>query len=240
LRLLTYEKGMVSMRDRTVAGIGYATVDRDVEGGHRKTPVPYLPKIVVERIHPDAVIPTYASEGDSGMDVYAVEDMLLAPGETALCATGLKFAIPLHPFHELGYRWEAQARPRSGVSVKTAIRVANAPGTIDNFYRGEVKVILTNTAQPGYELERERDEVTGAIASINIEPIRTDYAFGMDGKQVFTGNFSSNIRGTALIRKGDRVAQMVFAEVIRPLEIVEGTVDADTDRGAGGFGHTGK
>jgi dUTP pyrophosphatase len=212
--------------------------------------VPVLPKIVVERIHPDAVIPTYASEGDSGMDVYAVEDMLLEPGETGLCASGLIFEIPKHPFHEMGYRWELQARPRSGVSYKTAIRVANAPGTIDNEYRGEVKIILTNTAQREYTPGTERDADTGAVHSVELDVGMASEALDLKNERVgFAELRNKNLLemwgekvpvGTVIIQKGDRVAQLVFNEVIRPLEIVEGKVNTGTDRGAGGFGSTGK
>lgn len=93
--------------------------------------------VPIQLCHPNAKIPTYAKLGDAGMDVYAVEDITINPGETKIVPTGLKMAIPL------GY--EIEVRPRSGLSVKSPLRVANAPGTIDSGYRDEVGVIITNT-----------------------------------------------------------------------------------------------
>ena len=93
-------------------------------------------KILVEKICDDAVLPSYAHDGDAGMDLYAVEDVILEPGETKLIKTGLKMAIPV------GY--EVQIRPRSGISLNTPLRIPNAPGTIDSGYRGEICVIMEN------------------------------------------------------------------------------------------------
>ena len=93
--------------------------------------------VAIELCHADAKIPTYAKVGDAGMDVYAVEDVTINPGETVIVPTGIKCALPL------GYEFEV--RPRSGLSVKTPLRVANAPGTIDSGYRDEIGVIITNT-----------------------------------------------------------------------------------------------
>lgn len=201
--------------------------------------VPVMTRLTFQRIHEDAVLPKYAKDGDSGMDVYAIEDVMLVPGETALIPLGLRVAIPRHPFHEIGYRWEMQARPRSGVSSKSALRVANAPGTVDNTFRGELKIIVDNIAWPEFDIECDRDEDTGAVERVELNKMSSSYVRGVDGSEVFTGNFSSYQRGTHLIRKGDRIAQLVIVEVIRPLDIVEGIVDTDTDRGTEGFGSTG-
>lgn len=201
--------------------------------------VPVMTRLTFERIHSDAVLPKYAKDGDSGMDVYAVEDVMLAPGETALIPLGLLAAIPRHPFHELGYRWEMQARPRSGVSAKSALRVSNAPGTIDNTFRGELKIIIDNNAWAEFEVEHERDDDTNAVTRVELNKMTSSYVRGIDGGHIFTGNFTANAHGTYLIRKGDRIAQLVLVEVIRPQEIVEGKVSTDTDRGADGFGSTG-
>lgn len=92
--------------------------------------------VKVKRLHPDAIIPKYAKPGDAGFDLVAVEEVIIAPGETFLVSTGLAFEIPE------GY--ELQIRPRSGMSAKTKLRIANAPGTIDSGYRGEVKIIVNN------------------------------------------------------------------------------------------------
>ena len=95
-------------------------------------------QIPIEICNPEAKIPTYAHKGDAGMDVYSTIDVTIAPGETKLIPLGFKVAIPE------GY--ELQVRPRSGFSLRTNLRVANAPGTIDSGYRDEVGIILHNCA----------------------------------------------------------------------------------------------
>ena len=92
--------------------------------------------IPIQKCHPDAVIPEYQKVGDAGMDVYAVEDVTINPGETKIIPIGIKVALP--------YGYELQVRPRSGLSAKTPLRVANAPGTIDCGYKDEIGVIVTN------------------------------------------------------------------------------------------------
>lgn len=92
--------------------------------------------VYIEKMSDDIVIPVYASEGDAGMDIRAVEDIVIKPHETKLVSTGIKIAIPV------GY--EIQIRPRSGMSLKTNLRIANSPGTIDSGYRDELKIIVTN------------------------------------------------------------------------------------------------
>ena len=87
-----------------------------------------------------AKVPTYAHENDSGMDVYAMDDYIIKPGETALIPTGVKMAVPE------GY--EIQVRPKSGKSLKTKYRVANTPGTVDAGYRDEICVIIENIEAP--------------------------------------------------------------------------------------------
>ena len=97
-------------------------------------------------IHEDAVIPEYAHVTDAGADIYAIEDMAVKPHTTVLVRTGLKVAIPT------GY--EIQIRPRSGMSLKTTMRIANTPGTIDAGYRGEVCVIMENTGNLTYNISK--------------------------------------------------------------------------------------
>ena len=83
-------------------------------------------------------LPTYATAGAAGMDAVAAvdRDLVLAPGGRAPVPTGLKLAIPD------GY--ELQVRPRSGLALKHGLTVANAPGTIDSDYRGELMILLAN------------------------------------------------------------------------------------------------
>lgn len=94
-------------------------------------------EVQIQLINSDAKLPTYAHSTDAGADIYASDTVVFEPGETKIVPTGIKVAIPI------GY--EIQIRPRSGMSLKTGMRIANAPGTIDSDYRGEVGVIMTNT-----------------------------------------------------------------------------------------------
>lgn len=94
-------------------------------------------KVRIKKLHPDAVIPKYATLGSSGFDLVAIEDVELRPSETRLVKTGLAI--------DVGTGYELQVRPRSGLSLKSPLRVANSPGTVDSDYRGEICVIMTNT-----------------------------------------------------------------------------------------------
>jgi dUTP pyrophosphatase len=96
-----------------------------------------MQSIKTKKLNEKAVIPKYQTSGAAGFDFHSTDDVVIMPGDTALVGTGLAFAVP-----EL---FELQVRPRSGLSAKTGLRVANAPGTVDSDYRGEVKIIITNT-----------------------------------------------------------------------------------------------
>ncbi len=96
-------------------------------------------EVCIELCHRDARLPEYARAGDAGMDIYAVEDCLIEAGVTKIVKTGLKVAVPTG--------FEIQIRPRSGVSLKTPLRLANSPGTIDVGYRDEIGIIVHNTSQ---------------------------------------------------------------------------------------------
>ena len=90
----------------------------------------------VVRLDPSAPLPTYAHPGDAGMDLAANEALTLAPLARAAVATGLAIAVP--------EGWVGLVHPRSGLALREGLTVANAPGTIDAGYRGELKVILVN------------------------------------------------------------------------------------------------
>lgn len=96
----------------------------------------------------DVPLPSYESEGSSGMDIRAnvKEDVLLNPGEIKLIPTGFAVSVPL------GY--EAQIRPRSGLALKHGIGLVNSPGTIDSDYRGEVGIIMTNWGSESFPIRR--------------------------------------------------------------------------------------
>jgi dUTP pyrophosphatase len=81
-------------------------------------------RVNIKKLSENAIIPSYQTPGSSGFDFHAIEDMEIDPRKTALVKTGLSMEIPE------GY--ELQVRPRSGMSLKTKIRVANSPGTVDS------------------------------------------------------------------------------------------------------------
>ena len=130
-------------------------------------------------------LPTYATDGASGMDLRAFidEPVILKPMERRLILTGLFVQIPE------GY--EGQVRARSGLAIKHGIGLVNSIGTIDSDYRGELKIPVINF-----------------------------------GNESFT------------INNGDRIAQLVIASYERVVPIMVSDLD-ETDRGEGGFGHTG-
>ena len=95
-------------------------------------------KVLVKKLNPKVQLPSYKTEGSSGMDLMAFIDssIKIAPNSSALIPTGISLAISKDV--------EIQIRPRSGLAVKSKISVLNTPGTIDSDYRGEIKVILFN------------------------------------------------------------------------------------------------
>lgn len=96
----------------------------------------------------DLPLPSYESEGSSGMDIRASvkEPVLLNPGEIRLIPTGLAVSVP--------HGYEAQIRPRSGLALKHGIGMVNSPGTIDSDYRGEIGIIVINWGQRPFTIKR--------------------------------------------------------------------------------------
>lgn len=104
------------------------------------------PTIHVQRLRDNAKLPTYASVGDQGADIYACEDVTIpANSFGVIVKTGLAIAIP--------HGWALAIRPRSGMSYKTRIRISNTPGTIDTNYKDEVGVIIDNFSDQDYEIK---------------------------------------------------------------------------------------
>ena len=160
--------------------------------------------IPLEFCHSDAKMPAYAHLTDSGMDVFATEDITIAPGETKLVPIGIKVAIPA------GY--ELQVRPKSGRCLKTKLRVANTPGTIDAGYRDEIAVIIDN-----------------------IEPFIKSAQMG-EGGILYNVEFGSSYT----IGAGEKFAQLVLCEVPKAIFYeVEKVADIANDGRQGGFGSTG-
>jgi len=145
-------------------------------------------RVKVKRVRTHASplpLPGIQTSGSAGCDLFADIDapLTLKPKERILVPTGIAISLPKG--------FEAQVRPRSGWAWKYGITVANAPGTIDSDYRGEIKVILINLGDRKLSIQR-----------------------------------------------GDRVAQLVFQQVFN-IEWQEVSELDETERSAGGFGHTG-
>lgn len=92
--------------------------------------------VLLQRLDPDVVPPTYAHPGDAGADLVTTVDAVLAPGERAVLPTGIAIALP--------DGFAAFVHPRSGLAAQCGVALVNAPGTIDAGYRGELKVIVVN------------------------------------------------------------------------------------------------
>ncbi|MEM4267510.1 MAG: dUTP diphosphatase [Candidatus Woesearchaeota archaeon] len=103
-------------------------------------------RVRIKLLHKEAKIPQYAHKGDSGVDLYSIENIVIKHGEWQLVRTGVSIEIPS------GY--EAQIRPRSGLALKHGISVLNTPGTIDSGYRGEIGVILVNHSRHDFLVEK--------------------------------------------------------------------------------------
>lgn len=160
--------------------------------------------IPIEYCHENAKMPTYAHLTDAGMDIYLTEDVTIRPGETKLIPTGIKVALPL------GY--ELQVRPKSGRSLKSKLRIANTPGTIDAGYRDEICIIVDNIDQvvKGAEMD-----ASGALCGI---------FWGSD----------------ITLEKGEKIAQLVLSEVPKAVFYeVENVSSIENDGRKGGFGSTG-
>jgi dUTP pyrophosphatase len=140
-------------------------------------------KIRIKKLHPDAILPTYAhgADEDAGLDLRAVERIVLT--------TGMAYAVPTGIAIELPSGYEAQIRPRSGMALKHAVTVNF--GTIDPGYRGEIRVIMFNLGQSQYIVEkgdRIAQLIVSRYESIDWEEsdlsdsLRGDGGFGSSGR----------------------------------------------------------
>ncbi|WP_120879832.1 dUTP diphosphatase [Helicobacter pylori] len=102
-------------------------------------------KIKIQKIHPNALIPKYQTEGSSGFDLHAVEEVIIKPHSVGLVKIGICLSL------EVGY--ELQVRTRSGLALNHQVVVLNSPGTVDNDYRGEIKVILANLSDKDFKVQ---------------------------------------------------------------------------------------
>ena len=145
-----------------------------------------MAKVFIKKLDPSVELPTYKTEGASGMDLMAFieKPINLKPGKSCLVPTGLSVAFPKE--------YEIQIRPRSGLAAKNNISVLNTPGTIDSDYRGEIKVILFNHGKSDF-LINNKDRIAQMILTPVVkmdleetdnlpETIRGEGGFGSTGK----------------------------------------------------------
>lgn len=148
-----------------------------------------MPTLRVYKMRADAVLPRYQTSGAAGMDLAAclTTSITLDPGATARVPTGLQIALPE------GH--EGQVRPRSGLAARHGITVLNAPGTIDEDYRGEVQVLLVNHGRDAFSIrhgDRIAQLVVAPIVRVEVEQAddpaalggteRADRGFGSTGR----------------------------------------------------------
>ena len=166
--------------------------------------------INLQRLDKKAIQPTYGSTGAAGFDLYAIEDVVIQPQQTAIIRTGWAMEIP----EDMALMVYA----RSGISAKTTLRLANGVGVIDSDYRGELKILMFNSAAPN------QHKIPECIL--------------LDGAKEEAYQYGYLPEGTCLIKKGERVAQCILHD-ITVAEFKEKAL-SKTTRGKGGMGSTGK
>ena len=143
-------------------------------------------KVLIKKLNPDVELPSYKTNGASGVDLMAFVDkpIKIAPNSSHLIPTGLSVAF--------SNNYEIQIRPRSGLAAKNNITVLNTPGTIDSDYRGEIKIILFNHGTKDFIInnkDRIAQMILMPVAKIKFEEIdnlpntvRGEGGFGSTGK----------------------------------------------------------
>lgn len=164
-------------------------------------------QVPIELTSEGAKIPTYANLGDGAVDLYAPCDFTIGPGETKIIPCDIKVALP--------YGYAFLIHPRSGLSAKTKLRVANSVGLIDSQYKGVIGVILENAEPRIKDIKYEFDD--------NNRPVIVAIEHGQ--------SYS--------ISKGDRFAQMRLVEVPQASFFQVESVDGIGDDRGGGFGSSG-
>lgn len=135
--------------------------------------------MIFEKLHEDAVIPHYQTIGSAGLDLHSIEAATIEPGKWELVGTGLKINLPKDT--------EGQVRSRSGLAAKSGVFVLNAPGTIDEDYQGEIKVILYNANDSIFSVEKG-DRIAQLVVApvykivgLTLDNTREDKGFGSTG-----------------------------------------------------------
>ena len=143
-------------------------------------------KVLIKKLSPNVQLPTYKTDGASGMDLMAFieKPINLEPNKSCLVPTGLSVAFPKE--------YEIQIRPRSGLAAKNNITVLNTPGPIDSDYRGEIKVIIYNHGNENFSInngDRIAQMILAPVVKMELEEkndlpksIRGKGGFGSTGK----------------------------------------------------------
>ena len=140
-------------------------------------------ELPVKRLDPEVELPTYAYQGDAGLDLRSAEDVTLRPLERHLVSTGLAVAIPE------GYAGFVQ--PRSGLALREGLSMANTPGLVDSHYRGELKVCAINL-DPERELFISRGERIAQLVIQAVPNVEIVEAEDLDETDRGAGGFGSS------------------------------------------------
>ncbi len=140
-------------------------------------------RVEIKRLDPDVELPSYAYEGDAGLDLRANEQVDLAPHERRLVSTGLAIAIPE------GYAGFVQ--PRSGLALKLGLSMANTPGLIDSHYRGELKVAAVNL-DARHAIRIERGERIAQLVIQRVPNVKLVEVDELDKTDRGSGGFGSS------------------------------------------------
>ncbi|HEX5016173.1 MAG TPA: dUTP diphosphatase [Actinomycetes bacterium] len=141
--------------------------------------------VLVVRLDDDLPLPEYAHPGDAGVDLLSTIDIEVAPGERVMVPSGIAIALPD------GYA--AFVHPRSGLAVREGLTVANAPGTVDAGYRGEIKVALVNLDRENAVSVKRGDRIAQLVVQ-QVERVAFHEVETLPGSARAAGGFGSTGR----------------------------------------------
>lgn len=137
----------------------------------------------IKLLNPEVIVPTYAYEGDAGVDLRSAIDAFIDPGERILVPTGLAISIPD------GYAGFVQ--PRSGLAINHGISLVNTPGLIDSRYRGEIKVIMINFDKESSFQIKKNDKIAQLVIQ-KVENVTFQVVEELDDTVRGAGGFGSS------------------------------------------------
>jgi dUTP pyrophosphatase len=147
----------------------------------------HLVDVLVQRLDTDLPLPRYVHPGDAGVDLLSTIDATVEPGARALLPTGLAIALPAG--------FAAFVHPRSGLAIRHGLTVANAPGTVDAGYRGEIKVAVVNLDRDAAVDVRRGDRIAQLVVQ-RVEQVRFHEVEVLPGSARGDGGFGSTGRST--------------------------------------------